>query len=72
MNLDNFLDLCSTDQDIHLRVYDGEVKELRGTTNAFLSLLDDCFLKDFEVIFIRSVLDSCGEIQVDIKGKDGK
>ena len=72
MSFGNFLDLCSADQNIHLHVYDGEVKEVFGISIALLSLLDDCFLEDFEIVYIRTDPNNSNTIEIEIKAMEGK
>ena len=72
MNFGNFLTLCSVVQNIHLHVHDGEVKELFGNPVALLSLLYDSFLRDFEIVRIRTDPNNGDTIEVEIKEMEGK
>ena len=72
MSFGNFLDLCDCDQSIHLYTYDGEPKELLGKSFAFLSLLDDVFLRDFEVVYIKTDPNNSNAIEVEIRAMKGE
>ena len=72
MSFGNFLDLCSADQNIRLHVCVGELTELIGTSAALLSLLNDVFLKDCEVIFIGTDSNNSNTIEVEIQAMKGK